>query len=84
MMHSMKRTQVQIPDPLYEDIRRIAERRDWSVSEVFRRAVEAYVAEIPEVGGGGSWGFPQPREMGEPTVAPGRWRELLADDEAGI
>lgn len=84
MIHSMKRTQVQIPDPLYEDIRRIAERRDWSVSEVFRRAVEAYVAEVPEVGGGGAWAVPQPREMGEPKVSPGQWRELLADDEAGI
>ena len=80
----MKRTQVQIPDPLYEDIRRIAERRDWSVSEVFRRAVEAYVAEVPEVGGEGAWAVPQPREMGEPKVSPGQWRELLADDEAGI
>lgn len=78
----MKRTQVQIPDPLYEEIRRIAERRDWSVSEVFRRAVEEYVAEIPEVREEGGWVLPQAREMGEPKVAPDRWRDLLADDEA--
>ncbi len=79
----MKRTQVQIPDPLYEDVRRIAERRDWSVSEVFRRAVEEYVAEVPELGEEGGWVLPKPREMGEPRVAPDQWRDLLADDEAG-
>ncbi|MFW6312881.1 MAG: ribbon-helix-helix protein, CopG family [Spirochaetota bacterium] len=80
----MKRTQVQIPDPLYEDIKRIAERRDWSVSEVFRRAVEEYVAEVPELREEGGWVLPQPREMGEPKVAADRWRDLLADDEAGV
>ena len=84
MMHIMKRTQVQIPDPLYEDVKRIAERRDWSVSEVFRRAVEEYVAEVREVGEGSGWALPQPREMGEPRVAPDQWRDILADDEAGI
>jgi hypothetical protein len=84
MIHSMKRTQVQIPDPLYQHIKRIAERRDWSVSEVFRRAVEEYVAEVSEVGEEGGWVLPQPREMGEPSVTPSQWRDLLADDEAGI
>ena len=83
MIHSMKRTQVQIPDPLYEDVRRIAERRDWSVSEVFRRAVEEYVSEVPELGEEDGWVLPKPREMGEPRVAPDQWRDLLADDEAG-
>ncbi len=79
----MKRTQVQIPEPLYEDIKRIAERRDWSVSEVFRRAVEEYVAEVPDVADGSGWTLPKPREMGEPKVDPDKWRDLLADDEAG-
>lgn len=57
MMHIMKRTQVQIPEPLFEDIRRIAELRGWT--------------------------SPEPREMGEPKVAPDQWRELLADDQPG-
>jgi hypothetical protein len=83
MIDSMKRTQVQIPEPLYEDVKRIAERRDWSVSEVFRRAVEQYVSEIPEVAERGVWKVPEPREMGEPRIAPDQWRDTLADDEAG-
>ena len=83
MIHIMKRTQVQIPDPLYEDIKRIAERRDWSVSEVFRRAVEEYVAEVPDSEERSGWALPQAREMGEPRVDPDRWREILAADEAG-
>ena len=80
---SMKRTQVQMPDPLYEDVKRIAERRDWSVSEVFRRAVEQYVSEVPEVTERDGWTLPEPREMGKPKVAPDRWRDTLADDEVG-
>jgi Arc/MetJ-type ribon-helix-helix transcriptional regulator len=80
----MKRTQVQIPEPLYEEIKRLAERRDWSVSEVFRRAVEQYVSEVPEASEGEEWQLPQPREMGAPKISPDRWREMLADDEAGI
>ena len=83
MIGVMKRTQVQIPDPLYKDVKRIAERRDWSVSEVFRRAVEQYVSEVPEVAERGGWALPAPREMGKPKVAPDQWRNTLADDEAG-
>jgi len=60
-----------------------ADRRDWSVSEVFRRA-EEYVAEVPELREEGGWVLPQPREMGEPKVDPDRWRDLLADDEARV
>ncbi|MFP4329146.1 MAG: ribbon-helix-helix protein, CopG family [Spirochaetaceae bacterium] len=36
-----------MPYPLYQQIKRIAERRECSVSEVFRRAVEEYVAGAP-------------------------------------
>jgi len=44
MISAMIRTQVQIPEPLYREMRRVAAARDWSVSEVVRRAVEQYVA----------------------------------------
>ena len=77
----MKRTQIQIPDPLYEQVRRVAELRDWSISEVIRRAVEGMLAELPEAAGPGGWQPPEPRRLGKPRVPPERWRDLLADDE---
>jgi hypothetical protein len=80
---SMKRTQIQIPDPLYKEVKRLAALRDWSVSEVFRRAVEQLIAQYPSVKRAGEWELPEPRDLGEPLVPSERWRDLLLDDEAG-
>ena len=77
----MHRTQIQIPDPLYREVKRIAKLRDWSVSEVFRRAVEQLVREIPENKTFGKWQPPTPRDLGTPKVPPERWRNVLADDQ---
>ena len=79
----MKRTQVQIPDPLYIEVKRVANLQDWSVSEVFRRAAEQMVAQFPPNKRQGAWALPEPREMGAPLIPPDGWRELLAEDEAG-
>lgn len=45
-MMCMVRTQVQFPDPLYEKLKKTAERRDCSLAEVLRRAAEAYLLTI--------------------------------------
>ena len=44
----MTRTQIQFPEPLYERLKEIAERQDWSLSEVVRKAAEHFVARFPE------------------------------------
>ncbi|MEX2581556.1 MAG: CopG family transcriptional regulator [Verrucomicrobiales bacterium] len=44
----MTRTQVQFPDPLYERLKKVAARRDWSLAEVLRRAAEAYLLTIAD------------------------------------
>jgi len=79
----MKRTQVQIPDPLYQEVKRIATLQDWSISEVFRRAAEQMVAQYPPNKKPDAWALPEPRAMGAPLIPPDGWRELLAEDEAG-
>ncbi|MDF1741585.1 MAG: ribbon-helix-helix domain-containing protein [Verrucomicrobiales bacterium] len=38
----MIRTQIQLPEPLYKRIKRIAKMRDWSLAEVVRRGLEEY------------------------------------------
>lgn len=58
----MVRTQIQLPDPLYRQVRRVAEAQDWSVAEVIRRGAEAVVRAYPEIKDDrrGTWKFPPP------------------------
>ncbi|MFP4511072.1 MAG: hypothetical protein ACLFNQ_13195 [Spirochaetaceae bacterium] len=77
----MKRAQVQVPGPLYDRARRVAELRDWSVSEVFRRALEQYVAESPVGTSPESRELPEPRSMGNEKISYGHWRDLTVADE---
>lgn len=44
----MTRTQIQFPDPLYEQLKETAAKRDWSMAELLRRAAEAYLITLPE------------------------------------
>ena len=44
----MTRTQIQFPDPLYQRLKEIAERQDWSLSEVMRKAAEHFISRFPE------------------------------------
>jgi hypothetical protein len=83
IIFSMKRTQIQIPEPLYREVKRLAALRDWSVSEVFRRAVEQLVAQYPKIKKAGEWRLPEPRSLGEPRIPTERWRDLLGEDESG-
>lgn len=38
----MQRTQIQLPEPLFNQLKQIAAQRDWSVAELVRRGMEAY------------------------------------------
>jgi len=44
----MTRTQIQFPEPLYQRLKEIAKRQDWSLSEVMRKAAEHFVTRFPE------------------------------------
>ena len=43
----MIKTQIQFPDPIYHDLKRLAAERDLSLAEIVRRATERYVAQFP-------------------------------------
>lgn len=45
----MTRTQIQLPEPLFQRLKTIAMLRDWSVAELIRRGMETYVQTCPEV-----------------------------------
>lgn len=59
----MTRTQIQLPDPLYHELKRIAEQQDWSLAEVIRRAGELYVARYPERKQA-AWKLPEALDLG--------------------
>ena len=58
----MIRTQIQLPDPLYREVQRIAKAQDWSLAEVIRRGTEAIVRAYPAIKprAGSQWQFPAP------------------------
>ena len=60
----MTRTQIQFPDPLYEDLKKVAKRKDWSLAELLRRAAEAYLITIENSKPSDQWVLPVLRGSG--------------------
>jgi hypothetical protein len=73
----MKRTQIQLPGPLYEDVKRVAEMQDWSITEVIRRGAEYMVrCYAPDTKQATGWRPPAPRRLGQFNAPVDKWREL--------
>ncbi len=67
----MTRTQIQLPEPLFRRLKQVAGERDWSLAELVRRGMEAYVQTCPEVTGSrGTWTMPVLRGSGGHLVDP--------------
>jgi len=75
----MTRTQIQLPDALYAQAKRIAERQEMSLAELVRRGLEhmvrLYGADEGPVPG---WSLPEPLELGEFLAPVEDWRELAS------
>lgn len=67
----MIRTQIQLPDPLYREVQRVARAQDWSLAEVIRRGAEAVVRAYPP--------FKKPAEQAWRLPAPVSSRILVED-----
>jgi hypothetical protein len=68
----MVKTQIQLPDGLYREIKRLAKAKGWSIAETFRRAAEQLLARHPA---------PQPKSepWKPPTSARVGWRGLTPE-----
>jgi hypothetical protein len=76
----MKRTQVQLPDGLYDSVRRVAESQEWSITEVLRRGAEYMVRCYPSAADAPPlWRLPKARALGAFRAPVDRWRELAAE-----
>ena len=76
----MKRTQIQLPDALFAEVKRLAEEQEWSVAEVLRRGAEYMVTCYPP-GRDESWKPPEPRSLGPFKVSVEVWREFAETPE---
>jgi hypothetical protein len=75
----MTRTQIQLPDALYAQAKRVADRREISLAELVRRGLEhmlrVYRAdETPDP----EWRVPEPLPLGEFLAPVEAWRELAS------
>ena len=73
----MVRTQIQLPDALYEEAKRVAREREMSLAEVVRRGVEYITRAYPPVGGDRRWAPPPPSRLGAFKASPEAWRLLV-------
>lgn len=86
MIVSMKRTQVQLPEPLYQQVKQLAARLDWSITEVLRRGAEYMVRthRIPETSTPGEgWKLPTAMPLGAFRAPHDEWRELANEPREG-
>lgn len=79
----MVRTQIQLPDALYDKAKRVAREREMSLAEVVRRGVEYITQVYLPVTGSEPWSPPAPSDLG-PFKAPEEDWRLIVNDPAGV
>ena len=60
----MIKTQIQMPDALYREAKRLAEEREMSLAELVRRGLEYMIATQPKPGPASGWKPPTPVRLG--------------------
>lgn len=73
----MVKTQVQIPDRLYREAKRIAAENEMSFAEVVRRGIEVLVQHFPSGRRRGTeWRPPKPQNLGDALARDDDWTTL--------
>ncbi len=77
----MVRTQIQLPDELYERVRKLAKAKELSLAELARRGLEHMVSIYPPPQRlKGHWTPPKPRRMGWRGLSHGQIKDAALDD----
>lgn len=78
----MTRTQIQLPDELYQRAKALAEQKELSLAEIARRGIELFLARFPQP-------TPEPQKWVLPQVFAGRslvpldqLRDISSEDES--
>ncbi len=69
----MTKTQIQVPEDLFRELRAFAKEREWSLAETFRRGAELLLQVYPEHPAGSS------EEWTPPTSSRAGWKGLSAE-----
>lgn len=77
----MVKTQVQIPDHLYNEAKRIAKEYEMSFAEVVRRGLERVVPVYPPKKGDLKWSMPKPRKLGCRPLSAEQLRDLARGED---
>lgn len=77
----MTKTQIQLPDDLYRQVKRFAAEREWSMAETFRRGVEQLLDVYPKKPTPrDEWSLPAPRNLGWRNVSASGMHQLAHSD----
>lgn len=81
----MVRTQIQLPDPLYKEVQRVAREQDWSIAEVIRRGAESVICSYPGIKEKVSppWRLPTPINAKMLIHDPDALRAMICEDSEG-
>ena len=80
----MKRTQIQLPDRLYNRLKELANREETSLAEIIRRAGEYILNLYPESNDTFAvWDIPKPANLGDFLSQEEEWR-ILANEGKGF
>jgi len=81
----MVKTQIQMPDHLYREVKRIADQYEMSLAEVVRRGIEGIIPSYPaRENRGERWELPQlSLSLKEDPFQDPDWREKLNQREEG-
>jgi len=73
----MVRTQIQLPDALYRELKRLAAAKEWTLAETLRRAAEHWLEiHSPDRIQSHGWEPPAPLSLGAFRCPPENWREV--------
>ena len=77
----MTKTQIQVPEELFAEIRAFAQRREWSLAETFRRGAELLLETYAEDSAPASapWQLPTSRHVGWKGLTAEQLRDLAFD-----
>jgi len=82
----MTKTQIQVPEDLFAEIREFARRREWSLAETFRRGAELLLETYPEdsPAPSTSWRAPSSPFVGWKGLTAEQLRDLTLDEQVRL
>lgn len=84
IMSIMTKTQIQVPEELFAEVKKFARRREWSLAETFRRGAELLLETYADDAQPASqaWQPPTSLRVGWKGLTATQLRDLALDDQA--